>query len=109
MRNAFQFFLYVFALGTVILILDSYTEPTELPYKYEEDFTLCHYHQTHMPRQAIEMALYSRGEQGEQGEYLLQKSLTHRPAEHVLHFLLGSGSGTEDGAPKISTQRLLRA
>ncbi|XP_076282850.1 uncharacterized protein LOC143210148 [Lasioglossum baleicum] len=89
-----KFFLYIFSLGTLILILDSYAEPIHKPDpKCDKDHPLCPFHQTHLPRQAIEYALYTRGEIT---EYLLRKTLTRRPREYAIRFFVADQDASDE-------------
>ncbi|XP_076394055.1 uncharacterized protein LOC143265481 [Megachile rotundata] len=99
-----KFSCYIFLLGTLILILDSYGPLEEFPIRSEEDhLALCRFYQLHLPQQAIQIALRHRPENM---KHVLQQALTHQPRKYVIHFLLSNAfdeisktlvNGHEDG------------
>ncbi|XP_043515070.1 uncharacterized protein LOC122531320 [Frieseomelitta varia] len=90
-----KFFLYIFILGTLILILDSYAPPITID--YEETFLFCHFHQIHFPKQAIEIA---RLDHERNRQYLLRE--TYKSKKYVIHFLVRDTDKPDHRTRKVS-------
>lgn len=84
-KKTLKFSFYIFILGTLILILDSYTpQIQEVHFGYEEAFLLCHFRQIHLPKQAIEIA---RLDSHNNERYLFREYLTYKSKKYAIHFL----------------------